>query len=291
MLPAKKSYYISQQNKRLLDFGMKLRSRHPVNFLIAGRHGLGKSELAKQMALHYGCSDYVAVSVGLLQQAGQLMGHNELGVDEKTGVQVTKFVPSQFIRACVTPNCLIHLEELNRPESPKALNELFPLLDDSRSIDHDKVGHIQVASGVVFVATLNEGFEYTGTDPLDDALRDRFMRIELDYLPRDQEAQMLMVRTGLPLKMGEILLDFINGLRGNTQDPLHVSTRKVITIAELIQEGMDMREAILDTIATDKQKMEKILMGFDFKGQSPGSNNFTPKAVAGAVAAQGWTTL
>ena len=74
---------------------------------------------------------------------------------------------------------------------------MFPLLDDSRMIVHDKIGEVRVATGVVFVGTLNIGFEYTGIDPLDEALRDRFHFVELGYLPPAEEEKLIVMRTGL----------------------------------------------------------------------------------------------
>jgi nitric oxide reductase NorQ protein len=194
-------------------------------------------------------------------ESGQLMGHDEFKENETT------FEVSNFVKAVRTPQTLIHLEELNRPESPKALGELFPILDDSRMIIHDKIGEVRVAKGIVFVATLNEGFEYTGVDPLDEALRDRFHYIELSYLPPPREVELIKMRTGLAGQVVEKLIELINSLRYDGQDPIHVSTRRTIMMAELMQNGLSMQQAIVNSIAVDKDKLESILMRFDFSGQ------------------------
>ena len=259
-VPAKIPFFITTENKALIESIMASKAKHPVNILIKGKHGLGKSELARQLAATFKM-DYVPVPINLLQESGQLMGHDEFLENQ------TQFLVSNFVKAVRTPQTLIHLEELNRPESPKALGELFPILDDSRMIIHDKIGEVRVAKGIVFVATLNEGFEYTGVDPLDEALRDRFHYIELGYLPPAQETELIKMRTGLAGPVVARLIELINSLRYDGQDPIHVSTRRTLMMAELMQNGLAMQPAIVNSIAIDKDKLESILMRFDFSGQ------------------------
>jgi nitric oxide reductase NorQ protein len=259
MIPEKTPFFITAENKALIHSIMAGKEKHPVNILIKGKHGLGKSELARQLAASY-CMDYVPIPINLLQESGQLMGHDEF-VDNQT-----TFIESNFVRAVRTPCSLIHLEELNRPESPKALGELFPLLDDSRVIMHDKIGEVRVAQGIVFVGTLNIGFEYTGIDPLDEALRDRFHFIELGYLPPAEETRLILMRTGLSGAPVTQLVELVNSLRYDGQDPVHVSTRRMLMIAELMQAGLPMQSAIINCIGIDKDKLESILLRLDFGG-------------------------
>ena len=269
-LPNSQPYFLSQKNKILIDAIMATRSKHPVNILVKGKHGMGKSAFARQLSVAYKMADYVPVPIGSLQETGQLMGHKELvRITDKDGNTVgteTKFMTGKFIEAVKTPNCLIHLEELNRPESPKALNDLFPLLDDGRCLVHEELGKIDVAPGIVFVATLNEGFEYTGIDPLDAALEDRFCVINMDYLPPQTESMVIMTTSGLMGEKATQLLQFVNKLRMDGQEPIHISTRKVIMMAELIVNGLDMKSAIISNVALDKERLESVLLGLDFSG-------------------------
>jgi len=259
MIPNKKAFFVSQSNKTQLEKILETRTKHPVNILIKGQHGMGKSECARQLAVNNNM-DYVPIPIGSLQETGQLMGRYELIGGE------TKFVEGKFPKAIRTANVLVHLEELNRPESPKALNDLFPILDDGRALVHEQLGEVKVAGGVVFVATLNEGFEYTGIDPLDAALEDRFHIIHLDYLSPQFEAVLILARTGLIGEKATKLLQFVNKLRFDGQEPIHVSTRRVLMMAELVQAGLDMRQAIVANVALDKDKLESVLLNFDFQG-------------------------
>lgn len=261
MIPDKKPFFISQENKTRLEKIIGTRMKHPVNILIKGRHGMGKSELARQISAVNNLA-YNPIPIGSLQETGQLMGRYELIGGE------TKFVEGKFVQAVRVPNSLIHLEELNRPESPKALNDLFPLLDDGRATMHEQLGEVKVAIGVVFVATLNEGFEYTGIDPLDAALEDRFHIIILGYLPPQLETTLILTRTGLAGEPSTKLLQFVNKLRNDGQDPIHISTRRCLMMAELLQAGLDMRSAIISNVAMDMDKLESVLLHLDFGGQA-----------------------
>ncbi len=268
MIPTKKAFFIANENKRQINAILATRKIHPVNILIKGKHGMGKSECARQIAAINGL-DYNPIPIGSLQETGQLMGQHELVNGE------TKFVEGRFPKAIRTANSLIHLEELNRPESPKALNDLFPLLDDGRTIVHEQLGEVRVASEVVFVATLNEGFEYTGIDPLDAALEDRFHIIHLGYLPPERESVLVLARTGLIGKRTTQLLHFVNKLRFDGQEPIHVSTRRVLMMAELMMAGLDLKQAIIANVALDKDRLQSILLQFDFAGQGVAQTNGT----------------
>lgn len=260
MIPQKKPFFISLENKERLEKIMGLRKIHPINILIKGKHGMGKSELARQLAANNNL-DYLPIPIGSLQETGQLMGRYEL-----IGGQ-TVFMEGKFPKGIKTKNTLVHLEELNRAESPKALNDLFPILDDSRCMVHEQLGEVRVADGVVFVATLNEGFEYTGIDPLDAALEDRFHIIYLDYLPEEQEKFLITTRIGMVGEIPTKLLDFVNKLRVDGQNPIHVSTRRVLMMAELVQQKLPLASAIIANVAMDKDKLESVLLKLDFSGQ------------------------
>jgi len=274
MIPEKKPYFISDENNAKLKALMRIRTRQPINILITGKHGLGKSMLARQIAAHWKL-DYVPVPICQLQEVGQLMGHLELVNGE------TRFVPSDFTKAIKAPNTVVHLEELNRPESPKALGELFPILDDARAIWHEHLGEVKVAPGVVFVGTLNEGFEYSGIDPMDEALRDRFFMIHLDYFPSKIEGTLVSMLTGLSGEVVDGILELVNKLRTNAKEPIHVSTRRMIMMAEMIGEGLGIVDSFKSCIGTDQDqtRLESVLIELDSMASKvmPQLANWTPK--------------
>src|SRR6056297_2538801 len=162
----------------------RLAERHPVNVLVTGRQGCGKSTLVRQFAARNN-RPLATFQIGMLSEPGQLFGEYRLKEGQTT------FREFLFPKAVRTPGCVIHLEEINRPERPKALNMLFSILSDDRAVWTDELGWVEVADNVVFFATLNEGEEFAGTEMVDAALADRFYVTMLDYLPADVETSVL----------------------------------------------------------------------------------------------------
>ena len=187
-VPASIHYFIHTEHKELLDYvdAQRLTGQN-TNILIKGPQGCGKSSLPQQYAAIKGLP-LATLEIGLMSDASQIFGNVVLEGGE------TKYVPGLFTKALQTPNCVIHLQELNRPESDKTLNAIFSVLDDQQRklwID-DAEMYVKVAPGVTFFATLNEGYEFVGTMPLDEALEDRFsIKMRLDYMPEDMEIKLL----------------------------------------------------------------------------------------------------
>lgn len=246
-------YYINTETLGILDKVHKLSEKHPINLLISGRQGCGKSSLVRQYAAVYQ-RPLATFQVGILSEPGQLFGEYTLENGK------TRYKQFLFPEAIQTPGCIIHLEEINRPENPKALNMLFSLLSDDRQVWMDELGLLNVADGVVFFATLNEGDEYIGTELMDPALRDRFYIHLMDYLPNEVEKEVLIKKTGISNKQATEILEVVNELRSNPELPLEVSTRTTLMIGEMVATEATLREAISFSLQTNKETLESILI-------------------------------
>lgn len=246
-------YYASNEVLSTLDKIEKLSKKHPINVLIAGKQGCGKSSLVKQYAAVHR-QPLATFQVGILSEPGQLFGEYALEGGE------TKYKQFLFPQALQTPNCVIHLEEINRPEHPKALNMLFSILSDDRQVWMDELGLLRVAPGVVFFATLNEGDEFIGTELLDAALRDRFYLMLMDYLPNEVEREILINKTGITGKQADDIIDIANALRSNPTLLTEISTRTTLMIAEMVSVGATLAEAISTSIQTNKETLESLLI-------------------------------
>lgn len=230
-----------------------LAKRHPVNVLVAGKQGCGKSTLVRQFAAR-NRRPLANFQIGILSEPGQLFGEHRLKSGE------TYYQEFLFPKAIQTPGCVIHLEEINRPEHPKALNMLFSVLAEDRKVWTDELGLLEVAEEVVFFATLNEGEEFVGTEMLDAALRDRFYVSLLDYLPADVETRVLHLKTGIDEADALTIVNVANKLRSNTQEPMVVSTRHTLMIAEMMAVGASFEGAFINSLQVSRDVLESVLL-------------------------------
>jgi len=247
------NYFILDEDRANLERFHKMSERHPVNILTTGTQGCGKSTLVRQFA-HIYQRPMATFQVGLLLESGQLFGQQRLKGGE------TYYQEFLFPKAIQTPGCVVHLEEINRSETPHALNELFSVLSEDRSIWIDELGFVEVAPQVIFFATMNEGDEFTGTEALDAALKDRFYRIHLEYLPHDVEKEVLVRKTGLDPSQADEVLRIVNGIRNNEQLGIGVSIRHSLMIAELVSLGASLREALVYSLQISKDTLESLLL-------------------------------
>jgi nitric oxide reductase NorQ protein len=245
-------YFLPNDEIKNLERIDLLSQKHPVNVLVAGKQGCGKSTLVRQFAAKNKRS-LATFQIGILSEPGQLFGDHRLKEGE------TYYQQFLFPQAIQTPGCIIHLEEINRPEHPKALNMLFSVLSEDRQVWTDELGLIKVAPGVIFFATLNEGEEFIGTEMLDAALRDRFYIMLMGYLPSYIESKVLTLKTGIDEVDALTVVNIANKLRSNSQEPITISTRHTLMIAEMLNVGASIREAIINSLQISRDILESLL--------------------------------
>lgn len=246
-------FFIFNEDRIVLERFEKMSGKHPVNVLITGNQGCGKSSLVRQFAGIYN-RPMATFQVGLLSEAGEFFGQQRLKGGE------TFYKEFLFPKAIQTPGCVIHLEEINRSESPHALNELFSILSEDRCIWIDELGFVQVAPQVIFFATMNEGDGFTGADALDAALRDRFYRIHLEYLPLEVEKEVLIRKTGIDEIQAKQILNIIGRIRNNEKAEMNISIRHSLMIAELVSLGSSLKEALIYGLQISRDALESLLL-------------------------------
>ena len=182
----------------------------------------------------------------------------------------TFFSESNFTKIVEGGNAVIVLDELNRID-PYISNILFPLLDHAGKTS--VAGHdIKVGPNIIFFATVNLGFQFTGTFTLDAALTNRFSaKILVNALPKEIEVEVLIARAGVNRLHANKIVKLMEGLRRlNDKDELSIdaSTRVSIQIAELMGCGLDIKTAlvyvVINGISEEEAKLVIDQLGMAF---------------------------
>ena len=162
------------------------------NVLLTGPSGCGKSELCYRVAEAAGRAIEPFNCGAMSEPRSSLIGNTHF--DREKG---TWFAESRFVRAVQKKGTCLLLDEISR-SGRDAFNILLPLLDAQGYLAIDEAEGAPVvkrAESVMFFATANLGMEYTGAEPLDKALADRFpVVIAIDFPPLDQEFALLSWR-------------------------------------------------------------------------------------------------
>jgi len=240
-------FQMSADNAKVLEITEAISKRHPTNLLVTGQPGGGKTTLALQLAGRYN-RPCTVTDFGTMQEPQQLFQTTYL-VEGHNGSSITDIRESAFVRGMETPYCVNVLDELNRPENERVLNVLLPFLDGRASCYiEDLRRRVNVAEGVIFIATLNEGALFCGITSVDTALRDRFREIHLDYLPARQEAEVIKAKTGVPDVIANSLAEFAYTVRQTPGIGRKISTRQLLHAAEAFAMGDTLWRAVASAI-------------------------------------------
>lgn len=265
------NFLVSTDIKAELEVAEKVSGTHPVNILITGQPGGGKTSLGMQFAATY-CRPCVVVDFGALQEPQELFHTTYLKASE-SGPE-TDIRESGFVKGLETERCVVILDELNRPENERVLNVLLPFLDGRASSYIDYLRRwVVVAEGVVFIATLNEGAMFCGVTSIDTALRDRFREIYLPYLPSSMEMKVIAAKTGVDGEIAAALAEFAARVRNAPTINRKVSTRQLLTAAENYAHGDELWRAVSTAIghyndrAWRQQVMEILSLALPHQGE------------------------
>jgi hypothetical protein len=134
-----------------------------TSVLLRGDHGIGKSQVVRQVANHFGLEV-------IDRRLSQMSEGDMIGLPSTDG-EVTRFNPPEWYkRACTKPVCLF-LDELNRA-TPEVMQAAFQIV-----LDRELNGWKLNPKTRVFAA-INTGGTYT-VNEMDPALLDRFWAVDL----------------------------------------------------------------------------------------------------------------
>lgn len=229
-----RGYYVPEEIDKVFDAALSVAQTVGMfAAMMTGPSGYGKTSLPYIIAKGRGLN-VVRVDCSIVRDPEEWFGTRQLVGGE------TKFTLNEFAEAVQAGDCIIILDEINRPETPIA-NGLFRFLDSGTVHIH---GHtIQRGPNVLVVGTMNQGYQYTGTFQADEALLNRFgATIQVGPLPPEEEAAVLKARGGVPEREAEIITRVLGVLR-RQELSVDVSTRVSLNIARLVCGGLTIPDA------------------------------------------------
>lgn len=161
------------------------------NILLKGPTGAGKTKFAETLSnLFHQPMFSVNCSVDL--DAESLMGFKTLAYEEDK--QVIEFVPGP-VTSAMKDGTFLYIDEVNMAK-PETLPLINGVLDYRRTITNPFTNEIITAKeGFNVIAAINEG--YVGTVPLNEALKNRFIVIDVPYLEGEQLKDLIQTNTRL----------------------------------------------------------------------------------------------
>ncbi|WP_156288621.1 AAA family ATPase [Oceanobacillus salinisoli] len=161
------------------------------NILLKGPTGAGKTKFAETLSNLFD-QPMFSVNCSVDLDAESLLGFKTLAYEDEK--QVIEFVPGPVINA-MTNGTFLYIDEINMAK-PETLPLINGVLDYRRTITNPFTNDIVTAKedfGVI--AAINEG--YIGTVPLNEALKNRFVVIEVPYIEGEQLKNLIQSNTKL----------------------------------------------------------------------------------------------
>ncbi|MFS0781566.1 AAA family ATPase [Bacillus sp. 1P06AnD] len=246
--------FIAPDQEMMIDAAAALAQRK--NILLKGPTGSGKTTFAETLSkLFNNPMHMVNCSVDL--DAESLLGFKTL--EYKDGKQEIVFVPGPVMKAMQNGEFL-YIDEINMAK-PETLPILNSVLDYRKTITNPFTQEVIVAKdGFGVIAAVNEG--YIGTTPLNEALKNRFIVIDVPYIEGEALRNVLLHQSLLTdEKEIEFFLalscDLIQATKQGTLSEEAASVRALLDAADLssaIPLERAVKRAIIDKLDEDREK-------------------------------------
>jgi nitric oxide reductase NorQ protein len=250
-------YYLPIQDE-IEVFTAAYEQKIPV--LLKGPTGCGKTRFVEYMAWRLG-KPMSTVRKGNKQNPDvqgkpliTIASHEDLTASDLVGRflldgEQTRWVDGPLTRA-VKAGAICYLDEV--VEARKDTTVLIhPLTDHRRLLPVEKRGQIiEAADGFLLVISYNPGYQSALKD-LKQSTRQRFIALEFEYPPREQEAAIVLKESGVDKKNADLLARLAEKVRNLKEHGLQegVSTRLLIYAGNLISKGISPRRACKAAVA------------------------------------------
>jgi len=205
------------------------------NILLEGNVGVGKTTLAKSIAEHYGSnhSNFYRVDCSEELLPHNLVGYYEPPLVIAKGYNEDSYKHGPLALAMLNGGCLF-INEINRmPENTQ--NSLLTALDEG-ILEIPKLKTIKAHKDFFVVATQNPA-AHVGVTVIGEALKDRFIWINLDYQNPEEEIQIIEQEANITSKkITTISQNVIQATRTTITIRRGSSIRGAIDLATLINQ-------------------------------------------------------
>jgi nitric oxide reductase NorQ protein len=224
-----------------------------VPVLLKGPTGCGKTRFVEYMAYKLGRPITRVSNEGGREVEGRaplitVACHEDLTASDLVGRYLldsdgTRWIDGPLTRA-VKIGAICYLDEV--VEARKDTTVLIhPLTDYRRLLPVEKLGQVvEAADGFLLVISYNPGYQSALKD-LKHSTRQRFIAIEFDYPPREQEAEIIAHEAGVEMPHAMDLAKLGEKVRNLKEHGLGegVSTRLLIYAGRLMARGIAPRRA------------------------------------------------
>ena len=204
------------------------------NVLLEGPPGTSKSTILKTIAENCGVAFY------MVEGSSDLTPQKLVGVFNPAKVIADGFKPEYFepgpLVKAMTEGGILYIEEFNRM-SEEAANTLIRAAED-REIAVPRLGVIRAKPSFRIICAMNP-YDDVGTRKVSRALLDRFVRVKMDYQSREEEIEIVKLRTGSKNKpLVELAVDIARESRRHRAVKMGSSVRGAIDMV-LIAENLE----------------------------------------------------
>ncbi|MGM8215257.1 AAA family ATPase [Bacillaceae bacterium W0354] len=161
------------------------------NILLKGPTGSGKTKLAETLS-HLFNQPMFSVNCSVDLDAESFLGFKT--INYKDGKQIIDFVPGPLTQA-LQHGHFLYIDEINMAK-PETLPIINGVLDYRRTITNPFTNEtIRAKGGFNVIAAINEG--YIGTTRLNEALKNRFIVLEVPYIQGEKLKSLIKSSTNL----------------------------------------------------------------------------------------------
>lgn len=226
------------------------------NLLLKGPTGAGKTKLAETLAFLFSKQMY-SINCSVDLDAESLIGFKTLTYEEDR--QQISFIPGPVTKA-MKEGALLYIDEINMAK-PETLPLINGVLDYRRRVTNPFTNEvIQAKEGFQVIAAINEG--YIGTVPLNEALKNRFIVLEIPYIQGEQLEQLIETQSTLKTKKDihsyiQLSEDLIRAVQQGNLSEEAASIRALLDACDLstmIPPKRAILRAIADKLEDEREK-------------------------------------